>query len=626
MGFSSLSIATSGMRIAQANIAVTGHNLANVGTLGYTRQGIIQGDFIYRKTGVGQLGLGTDIQQVRQIRDKFIDVSYREEVSKGAYFGPLVSAGQQIENLLNELKDTGGTQSILQELYASLETLSQHPESLDTRGTFISTAISFLDKMKTVYNGLEDYQENINLEVKNTVDQINSSVKEVKRLNGLIAAAEVSGQSANDYRDQRNVLLDELSQLAGVTYSEDANGSVDIYCEGQPLLSDGYIMNIGLRYIDKGSSFVEPVFTNNSTSDILPADKNAMQLYDLRGEITVENKETTGYLKGLLVARGSSNVNYATENDLRANKPVKPVASDYPTAADYNAAMATYDKDMKEWEQDIFNVEQATIPKFMASIDTMFHQVVRLINDSVAPTSTKNPVPEGLDESILNEIFVRDSVDRYYDADKSGSFNEGDYYIGEDGNVYDKDGNFVDTYDNLMGNARPTDSKYFLYSIENVNINEKFLNPEGYDKIPLSPSGDLADNTLVLGILNDWNKGPTDWKSFDINGSDAWEKPVYSLSDEGGKEYDEMGIESMYNFLVTQSSNDTAEAQNFSEAQNMLIMEIDSRRQAVSGVSLDEEMSYMMQYQYSFQAASQLVGVVDEMLDTLINRTGRVGL
>ncbi len=306
---SSLSIATSGMWAAQGGIAVTGHNVANADTLGYSRQSIIQTDTLYLNTSAGQVGYGTSITSVRQIRNSFLDTQYRNEVTQATYYSARTEAGQQIESLLGELQSEYTTQSVITDLWDSMNELVTDPSSLESRGNFVSTAITFLDKMDVVYDGLIDYQNNLNEAVKDVVDEINFYVSEIDRLSTLINSAEANGANANDYRDARNSCMDALSELCDVNYRTKIDGSIDITLGGYPLLSNGMQYEIGLRYTTADCSFVEPVFT---TSDkILRYDETAVPLYDL-----TEETDDGGYLKGLLDARGLCPVNYTTLESL----------------------------------------------------------------------------------------------------------------------------------------------------------------------------------------------------------------------------------------------------------------------------------------------------------------------
>ncbi len=757
-GITSLSIAGSGLWSAQAGLSVVGHNLANVNTLGYSRQSIIQADWKYMNVSGGQLGYGTSVQSVRQIRNEFLDVKYRAEVTKATYYATKVEAGQQIESLLGELQSEYTTESVINDLWNSLNELVTDPSSLETRGNFVSTAITLVDKMKVVYDGLIEYQNNLNQSVKDQVADLNFYVSEIDRLNNLIQVAESNGSNANDYRDARNSAMDALSEIANVDYKYKKDGTIDISIEGRPLLSNGLRNNIGLRYTASACPYVEPVFT--TSTKILKYSDSAFPVYKLTEPISTVKNQDGGSLKATLVARGlapsdyttleslvpssdflkmgapdpddypggSANATYqtdaatfaadtvafiqsmvdnlgflppapeapdprdfalgATDSDYRnaltayyndidtfnngrtydapvcpditdsvkyplgatdpafladldqykldlatyntemqkVTAPTAPTAPDptdlatYPLGtsdpqyvtdlAQYNTDLAEYNLKLIQYQEDntkvqnyltkynefvedddaydfshdrmLFNCTESSIPVLMQNIDMLFHDIVTLINDAVAPLDHNSATsPTGLDEDNTQfmEIFQRTGTGFTNRYDASGK------YIVED----------------------PT-KKGSLYSISNTIVNKELLNPSGYNKIAFSAFENPSDNSIINKMLEEWSK------------------PLCKLPEPPGTTYEALGINEAYNSVVTLNATATAEDTSFLDAQIIMVNSVDSARLAVMGVSLDEEMANMQVYQNAYEASARIFSVIDEMLDRLINGTGRVGL
>lgn len=764
-GLSSLNMAVSGMWAAQGGISVVGHNIANIDTQGYSRQSIIQSDYSYLKISAGQVGYGTTVQTVRQIRNEFLDVRYRDEVTKATYYSAKVGAGTQIETLLGELQSEYTTESVIDDIWNAINELVTDPAALEARGNFVSTAITMVDKMTVIYDGLVDYQLTLNEDVKSQVSDINYYVSEINRLTLLINSNEVTGANANDYRDARNFAMDALSEICDVNYRIKADKSIDITLDGRSLLSNGMITTVGLRYTGPDCSYVEPVFT--PSKKILKWDDVATPLYDLTKPVNTSANEDGGLLKGTLIARGLNAVNYTTleslipssdfiiagapdptdnkkyplgthdpayqadaaafrasllenivanldflpkapiapdvsdatlyplgENDpqyvsdfnayledvtafnldrkynapiapvipdeelypLGASdpayiadfaqyltdidtynsdmqnivkptapavmNPVKPIASDYPSLTDptYLADLKTYNDQMEElatynlkliqYKEDnakyqnyldkydafvknnveydfrtnrqIVNCTSSTIPVMMQNLDQLFHDMVTLINDAVAPLDhNSSTAPSGLDEDSTQfmEIFTRkyEPYSNRYDAD-------GAYYAEDP--------------------ANPAS----LYSIKNVIINPELLNPSGFNQIALSPYENPSDNTIANYIANTWNEA------------------ICELPEPPGTDYEKLSISDAYNYLVTLNANATSEDKTFLEAQIVMVNSVENARLSVMGVSLDEEMANMLVYQKAYDAAARIVSEIDQMLDRLINGTGRVGL
>lgn len=542
---SSLGIAVSGLRAAQVGLSVTGHNITNAEVTGYTRQQAIQ-QFSTNvslgicPTGSGklQVGLGTDVGVIRQIRNKFYDIKYRDANTVKEYFAAKYETGNEVENIIGELESEYKAQDVISDIWDAINELTIYPDGIETRMAFIETCVTFMDKIKNIGDNLFEYQLNLNEQVKDCVNQINANVSRIGELNLQIVSAEMSGDNANDYRDERNNLLDELSGLCGIIIKEGADGRVDILTEnGDELLVNNFQSLIGLKYYNGDYPFVEPVFTRETA--ILPADDtNAKPLYKTldTDDLSGESGNTNGKLKGLLVSRGYTIANYTTADE---------------------------------------EVDNYLIPKIQKQIDTLFHAVVVMLNDGV--TSTDDTIKYDLNgNESTTEIFSR--ITGYDD----------DPYIDR---TVEEDANDFTT----------------LYTMYNTVINSKILATDGYNYLALATSPDnLGDPSILNDISSKWKQAAAD--------SDG------NLLLEG------QSIDSYYRSIITDFAIEVEEALNYSEAQTTMLDTIENDRQAIMGVSLDEELTSMMKYQHAYNAAARMVTVIDEMLDKVVNGTGRVGL
>lgn len=311
-----LNTIVSGLNAARAGLYVTGHNMANTGTVGYVRQQALTHDFLYQSISAGkQVGLGTDVTAIRQIRNEYLDISYRTEVGRANFYNVQYSVGNEIETIIGELESAYRSQTVLQDMKNALTELSTYPSGLETRGNFVSTASSFITKMNNIYTRLRNEQYNLNSDIQNAVTVINQLTTKINELNMKIANSEASGQRANDFRDERNNAIDELAKYMKIEYKENAKGMIEITTNGQELVVNGFVNHIGLRYTAANSSFVEPVFTTKS--EILPYDPtydNAKSVFNFTGTVGSEYGNDYGQLYSLLCARGLFPVNYNTMN------------------------------------------------------------------------------------------------------------------------------------------------------------------------------------------------------------------------------------------------------------------------------------------------------------------------
>lgn len=531
---STLSVATSGLKAAQRGLTTTGHNISNTETKGYTRQQNIQMDSSYStigssKVGSGllQVGLGSDISAVRQIRNKFFDMAYREANSTGNFYAAKFNTGYEVENILGELESSFKAQDVISDVWDAINELTLNPTAIETRDNFIETCVTFMEKMKDVSDNLVKYQMNLNEQIIGNVNKVNDYVSQVNELNLKITKAEANGDRANDYRDQRNYLLDQLSGLIDINIKESgSDGRVDILLNnGNELLSDGFQSVIGLRYASPSFPFVEPVFTQEK--GILEAGVNASPLYpNLDNEnLTGASGNSKGELKGLLISRGN-------------------VVADYTTTDS--------------------EVNNYFIPNLQKKLDTLFNAVVTLINDAVCPKEGELPYNlKGEQEAC--EVFSRFKG-----------------YIGEKPTLLDRE-----TVEEDLSNVST------LYSIRNVVINPKLLNTDGYNYLAFSRSGMPNDTEMLNEISQEWKTG---------------------LKALGGA-----SIDKYYKNMITDLAVEIEEAKTFSDTSSGRIDIIENDRMALSGVSLDEEMTNMLKYQHAYNSAAKVISVINDMLETIVN-------
>lgn len=232
----------SGLKVNQHSLNVTAHNIANIDTIGYTRQQVLTKDFTYNTIGKSyisamQVGLGTDMSVVRQVRDVFMDKAYRLELGRQNFYETQYEAVEEIENLFGELEGVA-FKNDLSNLWSSLSDLAMEPDNIVKRGILVTRAQGFINRASVISKQLKEYQENLNSQIQEKVDRVNQIGERIMELNEAIRKYQSSSQQPNDLRDERNMLLDELGGLVNCTYKEDVFGTVSINVEGVQFLVD----------------------------------------------------------------------------------------------------------------------------------------------------------------------------------------------------------------------------------------------------------------------------------------------------------------------------------------------------------------------------------------------------
>ena len=617
----------SGMTAAQNGLNATAHNMANINTKGYTRQQLLQVDthyatVSYGKNGTAQkVGLGTYASSIRQLRNRYYDQTYRTELGRQGFYESQYNATLEIEDLFGETQGVAFQKSI-DGIWTALEELSKEPESIVTRATFVTKCNEFITRSEDIMNQLKKYQIDMNTEIEDTVGKINDLGNTIYELNKKIISAEVGNtERANDLRDQRNNALDELAKYIDISYQEGDKGCVTVYAEGSAFVSELSVNKMAVREIEN-STMYEPYWISTGDAVI-----NTSKI------TKIDSDSDIGYLKGLMIARGQSTANYA-------DIPIKPEEPAYPAKTDYmitdatgnkvldtdayNAALTKYGEDYNVYKLDLnkYNVEldkynltvdTSVMMTSMAQFDQLIHGIVTSINDILSPNKTisvmapdgtisqmkvldEENAPVGMDdESTMGEaLFNRKGVERYITVEVDVVNTD------EDGNiVYNEDGTVSTTKKTVRKyNEENKSSNYSLFTLGEIEINDKIL--KDYSKLPLSENangGDFSYTGVVQDLIDMWGK---DFTTLSPN----------TLTKYNFKDY--------YTALNGDIGNRGDTFKTMTESQQTTVDQIEYSRQNYAGVAQDEELSNLIKYQYSYNAASRYFNVVNDMLENIL--------
>lgn len=340
----SLYIGTSGLQTSQNALNTVAHNLTNASTAGYVRQQVVQNDRQYithstnpKSVANQQTGLGVRYAQTRQVRDYFLDQTYRKESGRSAFYEVAYQALNEVEDMLGEL-DGKTFSEALNNMWVSVQELAKDPTSSVNQGTLVQRAQQFISKADAVYNGLAEYQDNINISIKSNVDRINEIGKQIYQLNEDILNIEVTGvEKANDLKDTRNYLLDELGRLTNMTYSEDYDGCVHVKIEGHQFVNRASVYEMATIQ-DDDTGFYTPYWALDAKKIENPdgsitVDTEGALVFDLERTISTQLDTDVGLLKSQLLARGTHRANYtdldpATYNDVVSSSVIMNIQAE----------------------------------------------------------------------------------------------------------------------------------------------------------------------------------------------------------------------------------------------------------------------------------------------------------
>ena len=616
--FGSLNVGTSGLKVSQYGLNVVAHNLANVDTEGYVRQQVVLDTAMVNNIGWSgtntmQVGLGVDPRAVRQVRDFFLDAAYRSEIGRQGYYDSQSAAASEIEELFGELNGVA-FQDTLNDLWVSMQELSKEPDSRVTQATFIENSGAFLERAEKIYKELRSYQRDLNTTIENQVSRINEIGKSITELNKKIALYEADKrENANDLRDERNNLLDELSQMVKIDYRESESGIVNVNVEGVPFVTDA-------SYYKMGTMSMADYRTANGID--LPLDESADMLmvvwpqlggrdvFDWSVVPSSSANTDIGGLKGLIQARGTKIGKYT-------DIPIEPRQEDFTDeygvldADAYKLAVKQYDTDTAQYN---LTTESSIVMRTQAQFDQLVHGIITTINDALCPNrevtlgddiTVKLPngelktleagttikifddknAPIGLDRNNTagTELFTRKTVDRYMEPQ---DIMLADGSVIQDARIY----NWEDTSDN-----------YTLYTLGETEINRDLLSDKS--KLPiLSPdrTGDF-DIKMIEGLMK------------------KWQEPFATLSPNTLTFNNFTGYYTQFTGSIASKGN---EYRTLADNQQAMAGSIQEKRSGITGVSSDEELTYLIKFQQAYNASARYINVIDEMLEHVIERLG----
>ena len=586
----SLYTGVSGLQVSQRGLNTTAHNLSNMETEGYVRQQTLLTDSLYTNIGSNhisymQVGHGAAAAAITQVRDNFLDKSFRQEIGRQKFYEAQYECSTEMEEILGETEGVAFQDSI-EDLWVAMQELCKEPDNIVTRSSFIQTAVSFVERAETVYNQVREYQLNLNSNIENYVDRINELGDEIKRLNGEIQKYEASGmENANDYRDQRNLLLDELSELAAITYKEHANGVVTVMLEDQMFVTEDFVCHMDTRLLDNDTGMIEPYWP--TYGDIPVFKFNPLPSAEANTDI--------GSLKGLLLVRGDK-VGKHTDIPVEPDKADFTDESGYFYKDDYDDAYKAYEKQVETFNMEI---EASAIVSVQAQFDQLIHGIVTTINDLLCPNKEvvtaegetilifdKENAPIGMDANGTpgEALFNRKSTERY---EKTTAMIEVDGIFQE-----------VEVW---KYNKEDASNNYSLFTLGEIEVNPNVMKDPSL--IPLSTNDGTGDYAVEI-----CDKLMTEWQ-----------EPFSTLTP---NEYKAHNFNEYYTEMIGALANRGEKYRNVYQGQETLVNSVDNQRLSVTAVSSDEELTNMIRFQQAYNASARYVNAVSQMLEHLLNALG----
>ncbi len=300
--FGSFNIATSGLFASQRSLDTTSHNIANANTIGYSRQITLQRASIPTYDPTGIVGTGVEAYDIMRIRSSYLDVKYWGQNKTYREWSIKEEQLATLEGVFNEPSNTG-IRVVMDEFFTALEELSKQPGDTTCRVAVAEKAKMLTTTINRNGNELINAFRDVNFSVKNKVDEINSLSEQIANLNKHIFGFELGGSTANDLRDQRNVLLDKLSSIVNITVAEipgpNGNSYMDVKIGGITLIDHTSYNKLTTQDRDDAYSDEIEAMGGGKISDVVWAgvtgQKVNIQSGELKGLLDIRDGNGDGF-------------------------------------------------------------------------------------------------------------------------------------------------------------------------------------------------------------------------------------------------------------------------------------------------------------------------------------------
>lgn len=219
-------------------LQVVGHNIANKSTEGYSRQRVELQTAPPVPTGNYQLGMGARATQVTRTNNPWLERQIQRETTNLGHNQAQAESLARVEQVYNEHINKGLNQ-YMSDFFNSFRELSNNPESLSSRTMVRESVLALTNDFKRVHRQLRDIQDDIDNQIRTSVEEVNQMAKEVASLNEKILQVEISGAKANDERDRRDVLLKQIGERVDITWAEGKDGMVSVTAGNTAILVSG---------------------------------------------------------------------------------------------------------------------------------------------------------------------------------------------------------------------------------------------------------------------------------------------------------------------------------------------------------------------------------------------------
>lgn len=555
--YGALNIARWALLSQQTAVEVAGHNIANVNTEGYTRQQAVIEAAHPIPTIPGQIGSGIKITEIKRAYDNFLGSQINFETNLLGKWTSKEEALSRAEVVFNETTG-GGLNKYLTEFWSAWQNLSLNPAGETERQAVLGKGKLLSDTFNKLSTDLKRIRDDIDKKIVSVVDEVNQFTGQVVELNRVIHESEVTGENANDLRDKRDLIIKKIAERMDVNYYEDStNNEVIVYtAKGRPLVMGQYAFQLQAVQNSENAALHDVKWRNVDGT-----------LIDISSDLT------GGNLSGLIEARDTNIQQYLKKLDILSASIIKEVNKKHVAGYGLDGSTGV----------NFFNSLSVTAKAGASNTGSA----------TVSSGSVSNPQIVATDNYEVR--FTSSSSYSIYNATQGASSGTYTFSSGSAITFFQQKGITV----SISGSAASGD-RFVISASENSSSTMAVsstveLNTKKVAAARSEASGD-GDNALSIAALQ---------SSLIVGGTGGAASGTYTFND-------------YYNAVVGTVGLDTTTAKDNVKQMEAVKLQLENRRENISGVSLDQEMIDLIKFQQAYGAAAKLISTVDELLDTLL--------
>ncbi len=620
--FSGIEIGKRSLIAHNAGLTTVGHNLSNASVEGYSRQRVemkatdpLYDPALNRETTPGQIGQGMGVERIERIRDQILEGRIVSQAQGEQYWGTRDKYLLALEQMYNEPTDLS-VRTLMDKYWESWQELSIHPAELGARKAVLQRGQALMDGIHHRYDSLRQLRNMLEDDVAVTVEQVNKIAKDIAALNQEIVKVKAVGDNPNDLLDRRDLLVEKLAGLVNITVDTRDPDEFTIHTAGLHLVQGRIYRSFRLEVDQTNDGYSKVVWNDVGDTARFEGGKLASLLtlrdMDVRSEIQKLDAMTINFSDMVNeIHRAGYGTNGQTGLDFFIEYPfINNLAGNYDRNGD-----GQYDS---SYIFRITGVNALQAEEQVGLKGTITLEGARgRVTVEYFPTDTVGDLITKINHSGAEVVARLDRSGRLeIKATPSESTDHPDFVIRH----LEDSGQFLVGYAGLLQRAGQSGAYTWQQADAVLSLRGGDLK---YAVAPLShPAGWLEINPELKRDAASIAAGFGENGRPAMPGDGSAAVAVAALRNQTGIVGKNGTFDDYFADTVAEIGLKGEEAARALETHTLIMKELRDMRESISGVNIDEELSQMIKFQHGYAAAARFISVVDNMIDTIINRMG----